>query len=148
MAGLVNSNRSGTSVPFAFLEEGRVTTGDAWLAEATVWVLPNTLREAYGWELKPEGLCRGDVCIPIGGQPNLVAEGRVNLNAFAAAMDRPLVVDALERAAYLGVSAQERADALRSLEAPDFSLPDLEGKLHTLREQRGKKVLLVAYASW
>ena len=26
--------------------------------------------------------------------------------------------------------------------------PDLEGKLHSLSDHRGKKVLLVAYASW
>ena len=38
--------------------------------------------------------------------------------------------------------------ALDSLEAPDFSLPDLEGNLHSLTDRRGKKVLLVAYASW
>ena len=32
--------------------------------------------------------------------------------------------------------------------APDFSLPDLAGRLHTLSDYRGKKVLLIAYASW
>ncbi|TAJ31410.1 MAG: redoxin domain-containing protein, partial [Reyranella sp.] len=35
-----------------------------------------------------------------------------------------------------------------SLEAPDFTLPDLDGKTHSLAEQRGKKVLLVSWASW
>ena len=46
------------------------------------------------------------------------------------------------------MSAAERAKTLSSLEAPDFTLPDLDGRLHSLSEQRGKKVLLVAYASW
>ena len=32
--------------------------------------------------------------------------------------------------------------------APDFTLPDLAGQIHTLSDYRGKKVLLVAYASW
>jgi peroxiredoxin len=50
--------------------------------------------------------------------------------------------------ACLGVGAQTRRAALVSLEAPDFSLPDLAGRRHTLSEHRGRKVLLVAYASW
>jgi CRP-like cAMP-binding protein len=66
----------------------------------------------------------------------------------AGASGRPVAIDREERAAYLGVSAAERAKALSSLEAPDFTLPDLDGRLHTLPAHRGKKVLLVAYASW
>jgi hypothetical protein len=61
---------------------------------------------------------------------------------------RPVAVDLDERVAYLGVSAAERAKALASLEAPDFTLPDLDGRRHSLFQYRGKKVLLVAYASW
>jgi peroxiredoxin len=37
---------------------------------------------------------------------------------------------------------------LQSLQAPDFTLPDLEGKWHALSEYRGRKVLLVSWASW
>jgi hypothetical protein len=66
----------------------------------------------------------------------------------AAAEGRPVAVDQAERAGYLGVAAGARAAALASLEAPDFTLPDLDGRLHSLAEHRGKKVLLVAYASW
>ena len=66
----------------------------------------------------------------------------------ARASGRLVAVDLDERAAYLGVSAAERAKALASLEAPDFTLPDLDGRRHSLSEHRGKKVLLVAYASW
>jgi hypothetical protein len=66
----------------------------------------------------------------------------------AEAEGRPVAVDPEEGVAYLGVSARARAAALASLEAPDFTLPGLDGRLHSLREQRGKKVLLVAYASW
>lgn len=66
----------------------------------------------------------------------------------AEAEGRPVAVDPEEGAAYLGVPARARAAALASLEAPDFMLPDLDGRLHSLSEHRGKKVLLVAYASW
>ena len=66
----------------------------------------------------------------------------------AAASGRPVAIDREERAAYLGVSASDRARALSSLEAPNFTLPDLDGRPHSLSTYRGKKVLLVAYASW
>jgi len=66
----------------------------------------------------------------------------------AEAEGRPVAVDQEACAAYLGVTARARAAALASLEAPAFTLPDLEGRFHSLSEHRGKKVLLVAYASW
>jgi hypothetical protein len=74
--------------------------------------------------------------------------GEVELTAVAATLDRPLALDVDERAAYLGVSARARADRLRSLEAPGFALPDLEGRPHALAAHRGRKVFLVAWASW
>jgi hypothetical protein len=48
----------------------------------------------------------------------------------------------------LARSADDRGAALRSLEAPDFTLPDVAGRMHSLSDQRGKKVLLVTWASW
>ena len=70
------------------------------------------------------------------------------IEGLIAAGDRPLAVDREEGVAYLGVSAATRGARLASLETPDFSLPDLEGRRHSLSEHRGTKVLLVAYASW
>jgi hypothetical protein len=66
----------------------------------------------------------------------------------ARAAGRPVAIDAEERAAYLGISAEERGRQLLSLEAPDFALPDLDGRMHSLSEHRGRKVFLVAYGSW
>jgi hypothetical protein len=103
---------------------------------------------ALGWKLAPEGLCRGSVCVPVRDRAALVANGGLDLEAFAALLGRPLAVDLEERAAALGESADDRAAALRTLEAPDFTLPDLMGRLHSLSDHRGKKVLLIAYASW
>jgi hypothetical protein len=84
-----------------------------------------------------------------GGREAEVPEPRaMSLVDQARAAGRPVAVDVEERVAFLGVSAETRARALASLEAPDFRLPDLAGRDHTLSEQRGRKVLLVAYGSW
>ena len=84
-----------------------------------------------------------------GGRATVVAEADGAAAAKRAeAAGRPVALDVDERAAYLGISAAERAKSLASLEAPDFTLPDLDGRMHSLSQQRGKKVLLVAYASW
>jgi len=63
-------------------------------------------------------------------------------------LGRPIAIDMEEGVACLGASAAERAARLSSLEAPDFSLPDIEGRPHALSDYRGTKVVLVAYASW
>ncbi len=98
-----------------------------------------------GWALKPEGLCRGDICVPL---REGAGDGRVDVGVVARALHRPLVHDAEEGVAALGASAGDRADRLTTLEAPDFTLPDLDGRRHALSDQRGRKVLLVVYASW
>ena len=112
------------------------------------WVDPAALAAATGWTLKPEGLCRDAVCVPVRDRALLVRDGRVHLATFAALLDRPLALDGAEGVAALGASAAERGARLRSLEAPDFTLPDLDGHPHTLAEQRGRKALLLAWAGW
>jgi hypothetical protein len=82
--------------------------------------------------------------IPIGTEPRDGA-GRVRR---AQESGRPVALDEAEHVAYLGVSAEERGRRLASLEAPDFTLPDLDGRLHSLADHRGAKVFLVAYGSW
>ncbi len=72
----------------------------------------------------------------------------IELTKEAEAAGRPVAIDLDEGAAYLGVTASERSRRLASLEAPGFTLPDLDGRVHSLSDHRGKKVFLVAYASW
>ncbi len=93
------------------------------------------------------GVSADDVFILIDGAATSEVPAR-RIEALAAGGERPFAVDHEERVACLGVAAATRSAALASLEAPDFALPDLAGRLHTLSEQRGRKVLLVAWASW
>jgi hypothetical protein len=109
------------------------------------------LAAATGWERKPQGLCLGDLCVPIppGREDEFVAaDGRFNLAEFARYRAQPVVHDDTARAWLFGESAVARGTALRSIEAPDFALSDLDGRIHKLSDYRGKKVLLLSWASW
>jgi hypothetical protein len=129
----------------------RVTGGvDADASGGALWLSGDDLKRASGWEFKPQGFCRGDVCVPVpdARKSGFVAGGRYNLAALANLLRQPVVSDAEHHAWCFGEAAAERKRILTSLDAPDFSLPDLDGKMHSLSEHRGKKVLLVSWASW
>ena len=133
---------------FTLIDDGGPHEIDASIGGGRV-VLTHDALASLGWELHPEGLCRDGLCVPVPDGAGLEVDGGgVDLAALARVLDRPLALDLDERAAFLGVSAGERERALKSLVAPDFTLPDLAGRPHRLSDHRGKKVLLVAYASW
>jgi hypothetical protein len=129
------------------IDQGAATRVDAVIDGARVLVANADVARATGWERKPQGMCREEACVPL-RDTAAHSDDRIELNAFAATLQRPLAVDTEERMAFLGTAATERAEQLASLRAPDFELPDLDGHMHTLSAQRGKKVLLVVYASW
>ena len=115
-----------------------------------LWMDAGEFQSATEWSLKPEGFCRGDVCVPVPPTraEEFVVGGSVNAAAFWDRLGRPVVHDTAREVWMLGASATDRSISLQSLEAPDFSLPDLGGRMGTLSEHRGKKVLLATWASW
>ena len=133
---------------FSIVSGGRTNEIEAMLDGQSVRVSPEVLSDVLGWELKSDGLCRGDSCIPLRNQGALSGTDGVDLAAVADALGQPLALDIHERVAVIGAAASARSAELATLEAPDFSLPDLLGREHSLSDYRGKKVLLIAYASW
>jgi hypothetical protein len=115
-----------------------------------LWLSAAALAEATGWHLRPEGLCQGDVCAPIpaDARAKLVDGDTVNASGLWERLGRPVLCDAAASTWMLGEAARDRGRKLASLEAPDFTLPDIEGKLHSLSDFRGKKVFLATWASW
>ena len=95
-----------------------------------------------GWRLKPEGLCRGERCVPFRSNDPDVVE----LDAVAEALAMPLVRD--ERHGLWALGSEAGTTALRSAVAPDLELPDFRGGTFRLSSLRGTKVVLVAWASW
>jgi hypothetical protein len=121
---------------------------EAQVSEGRVLIDPAQLSEAVGWELKPEGLCRDEVCVPVREPAALFVGAELDLAAVGAALGRPVVVDADARLAAIALDAEARRRALTDLMAPPFTLPDLDGNLHALEEWHNEKKLLVAFASW
>jgi hypothetical protein len=119
-----------------------------------LWVTLSDLTRATGFELKPQGVCRAELCFPI--PPARTAEfvskrgadTWFNLSAFARLLKQPVARDASFNAWYFGPRPASQNEFLSSLKAPDFTLPDMNGKLHSLADFRGKKVLIVTWASW
>lgn len=115
-----------------------------------LWLPARDAEAATGWAVKPQGLCKGEVCVPLpaGREQEFVRGARVNLAALWRHLGQPVAHSERGHAWVLAQSARDRAAVLRSLEAPDFTLPDVAGRMHSLSEHRGKKVLLVTWASW
>jgi hypothetical protein len=133
---------------FTIVDDGRAVEVPAQLAGGRVRLDPTAVKDGLGWEMHDGLLCSDAMCIPVADEAALLGPDGIDLEAFARTLDRALAVDVDEHAAFLGGSARERAQALASQHAPDFTLPDLDGRLHSLGEQRGKKVFLAAWASW
>ena len=123
---------------------------DATITGEELWLSSDTFAAATDWTLKPEGLCKGPVCVPVPSAraSEFVADGSINVAAFWRHMGRPILHDTARQTWVLGESAADRTGQLQSLEAPDFTLPDIDGNLHSLSDYRGKQVYLCSWASW
>ncbi|MBY0324476.1 MAG: peroxiredoxin family protein [Reyranella sp.] len=137
-------------MPTLLTEQGETAVQSRRASGEDLWLSAGDLERATGWALKPEGFCKGEVCVPVPPHRagEFVAGDEVNAASLWRHMDLPLAHDASTGTWVLGESAASRSAQLQSLEAPDFTLPDLAGQRHSLAEQRGKKVLLVSWASW
>ena len=100
---------------------------------------PSDLPAAMGWELKPEGLCRDDVCVPVRDRDALFVGDRLDVAAVAGALHRPSVVDAEAGVVAIALPSEERRRALNDQHAPSFTLSDLDGTPHSLEEWHGRR---------
>jgi hypothetical protein len=125
-----------------------MTDAQIALLETGPLVEVGSLPELIGWELKPEGLCRNQQCVIVTDRDALCPDGRIDLREVAGLLDRPVAIDSDAGLVALGATRDGRRGALNDLQAPDFTLPDLDGTSHSLADHRSKKKLLVAFSSW
>jgi len=100
------------------------------------------LARATGWQLKPEGLCRDERCVPF----PVASPNAIDLADVSRALGMPLVAE--PRAGLWALGPEAGGKALATATLPEIALPDLEGRMFRLSSLRGQKVLLVAWASW
>jgi len=127
-------------------------------APGDLWVTLADLKRATGFVIKPQGVCRDELCFPIprGRRSAFLSAARqgrksttwFNLSEFARLLRQPAAHEAEASVWYFGPRPDEQNGFIGSLVAPDFKLPDMTGKQHSLSDFRGKKVLLLTWASW
>lgn len=111
-----------------------------------LWMQAHDAEAVTGWALRPDGMCRGARCVPLPG--SAVRAGEVDVEAFWRKLAAPAIASEAGDVWALGAPAEERNAALEGLQAPDFTLPDIDGVPRTLSRLRGNKVFLVTWASW
>ena len=116
--------------------------------DRTLLLAPAELTRATGWEVRPEGLCRGEVCVPVRDPDVLLVDGAVDLRAVAEALHQPFAFEPGPPIAVVGDSAMAVSEQMASLRAPEFTLPDLDGNAVSLSDFVGRKKLLLAWSSW
>ena len=119
-----------------------------------IWITNQDLERATKFEIKPQGVCRDELCFPIpkNRKDALVRKNGpdtlFNLSEFARMLKQPVAYDQLHSVWYFGPRQAAQNSFVDTLEAPNFTLPDINGKMHSLADFRGKKVLLLTWASW
>ena len=117
------------------LLDGATVPSDGLLLSAAA------LERATGWELKPQGLCQGDTCVPAAlSEP-------VSLAEVAALLGRPLAHHDLgdEVVAVLGEPAGTTVSTGET--APPLVLPDVDGAPVPVGGA-GRKTAVVAWSTW
>ena len=113
---------------------------EATVERERVLISRDDLQHLTGWTLKTEGLCRGSVCIPWRSPGELV-----ELNEVAAALERAFVFDAAGGVA--AFAGDPMGSGVRG-NIDELELPDVNGNVVRGSDFRGKKRVLITWASW
>ena len=106
-------------------------------------ISPAEFEAGTGWALKPEGACKGDMCVPL----RAPASERVDVAAVAESLGMPLLA-APEHGVWALGPESLGGHALATADAPDIELEDLEGNAFSLSQLRGQKILIYAWAPY
>ncbi len=113
-------------------------------------VHPADLPRINGFQLKPEGLCYADLCIP--AADGLLVSGSngdwVDVSALAVLLGQPFVVDREAGVWSFAEIPAKRENTLVNAMAPDFEVTDRRGNVIRRADLKGKKALIVTWSSW
>ncbi len=118
--------------------------GDALL------IRPEDLVRVNGFELKPEGACFEDLCIPMKAHLLVQRNGRqwFDLTAFADLLGQPYVADKETAVWSFAEIPAKREGMMVNAMAPDFEVKDRQGNVVRMADFKGKKTLVVTWSSW
>lgn len=149
-AGAADGERTGATV---LVNEETFAIPAALADGESLWVPLEQIERINGFSVKPQGLCRAEVCIPIRpDDPKLFrerdGERLFDVERFAARIGQAVAADRERKVWSFGPATSIEATPLADGKAPDFAVPDRTGKIVHLSDFRGKKVMLLAWASW
>ena len=95
-------------------------------------------QQATGWEIKPEGACKAEVCVALPDRP---------FDVLAAAERLGMAV--VSEPGLWAVGPETLGGrALATADASDLRLPDLDGNEFRITSLRGQKVLVISWAPY
>jgi len=123
-------------------------------APRDLWVTPEDLTRINGFEIKPQGVCLDELCIPLRQDEDsemfVTRQGQswFNMTELARRLEQTFVLDSEHSVWSFGELPLKRTAFLESARAPDFALEDRDGNVVRLSDFLGKKVLILTWASW
>jgi hypothetical protein len=99
---------------------------------------------ATGWVAKPEGMCKGDMCVPTSAA--ITDDGLIDIESVAPKLG--MALEAEDQTGVWALGPESGGRALTTAAVPALELPDANGNPFKLSSLLGRKVLLVAWASW
>lgn len=151
----VTSAAAAVAEPATALYLDRATRIEKTLPDPTdLWVQAEDLTRINDFVLKPEGACLDDLCVPVRQDRDSSlfvrrdGSGWINVSGLAERLGQASAFDAEARVWSFGLVPATRRSFLDQGLAPDFALPDRDGRIVHLSDFRGKKVMILSWASW
>ena len=132
------------------LYQGKVIVLDQTGSGDGLLISPADLTRVNGFEVKPEGACYKDMCIPMNDKLLIIQDGQqwFSLTAFADLLGQPYVVDHDAGVWSFAEIPAKREGMLVEAMAPEFEITDRKGEVIRMSDLKGKKALIVTWSSW
>ena len=132
------------------LYQGRAITLSETGKGDNLLIKPEDLARINGFELKPEGACYADMCVPLNDKllPTREGEQWFDLTVFADLLGQAYVVDREAGVWSFAEIPAKRRNMMVDAMAPDFEVNDRKGNVVRMADLKGKKALIVTWSSW